>query len=601
MNVDRINHPLRVLGIFALSLFLLDLAFALFAWSSLSLSLLTLTLWDLASLPLWLSALAELFLQKKSLLEENRISSKPESAQLFDQSYESVLLKRQIHFTRKRLHPLLSLLSLILFALLAIQLQRGQLPESMAEFSSATQAGLYLFRACCTYILSRYLLGLSLPLKQGHVSVLGGLGLYQSLLALTLMCLALSHNDSFLFIHDYLFYIPQIIIAFYLLEVLARSLASLYKIDQAELPPSCPIIARMHLGATLKSAGKEAVSYQFGYDFQSNIQDLLGKKIVLWTLSGLFFFALGSCVGVVNQGYVAFISTLGKVSEPVGPGLYFKAPWPIANIQFLNKGKMHRIAIGEPEDSHSLLWQEEDHNPDDEFFLVRDSQNNTTGLALERYAFNAVLNYEIDNAYQYLFLHKKPKDLIEKEMFRVLSLESLDTKRQVLLSVAKYDFEQNLQAKLQARLNELKLGVRVTHLGLPQIHPPSSTIEAFNQTVNSRFQKSIAILESQAKASSLVNQIEAESHSQIEQAKAKAAQIKSLALGDLNYFQKAAAAIKPHSRIYLERKRLEALNAKSQDMKKVLILNQTDSHLQQLNLEEALDTDLLERSLQARE
>lgn len=595
---DLLYLQRTVVASFLIQIFL-EIIFVSFALFGNAYQLFQLSYWNLATILLWASAIIDLSLQRKVLIHQN-IDDTDESSNLFDEKYEDLLLKRQIHVFYHRISVLFVSLTCVALCFYAYSLWKPLHNLNVSKISWQTQATMWLCRAVISFIMAKYLIGLSLPARQGYVACLGGLNIIQAFLSLLFSIAVFGGVQSYTFFDNYFYYIPTLIVVVYVFEIVFRALSKWYDSSSDRLPPQCSSIIYLTGQKSWKEELDKGMTYQFGYDLKYFLQHQCLKNLSFLLFLMMLISCLFTSVGVLSNGEVAFIETFGKRNEtPITAGLYLKYPWPISKIRKVDVHFVHRLEIGHSKEVDSMIWSE--HGEEENQFLVRDQDWVQKELPFEIYAVNAVLAYQVKDPYAYLYHHEHPRNVILNSVHHQLCSHFFKTNRSVLFRIQKGSFEKKIAEDLQARLKELNLGVEILYFSIPQIHPPGSTIEAFESAIGAKVQKKQQLLEAEAERLRLKAEVEGSLYLKLQEAKSKAVQIKSESLADQNYVHYLAPLYQKVGPLLIQRKVLEEFPEHLKSMRKIFVLHDPKKKVYTLNLEKPLDPELLDLSLQARE
>ena len=581
-----------LLGTFALVLFF-DFAYALLAFITEAPLIYQSSLLDLAFLPLWVYALLDLRLKQKQK-EEKKLSEK-RSDHLFDQSFEHVVLERQVKFAKTKLQPFMVIISMIAVAFITWQCINIEWNDK-SQISNSVQAAFLLFRGSLSFVLARYLQGLAKASKAPHLETLAGLCLHHAIFMVMLSFRSFLHREGLEFLENWTLFASILPLAIYLLEVPLKSIQYYYSSEKPDTPPQTPKWLWFHWSKDLSTDAKSAMTYQFGYDLSSSLKEI-GKKNV-FTLLPIFLLCLwlGSAVHLVPIGHQGILVKLEKVQNVVEPGLHLSLPWPFGSVESIQTTKIHRLEIGGTGGDHqALLWSQGGHSQ--ETYLIFQDGYGKHDLPVEVYAVNALLTYRINDVKNYRFLHKNPEDTIRCETKRLLALGAIELSRSSILEQERLELNSKWKTRLQSKMDELKLGIELLHFGLPQIHPPSETNESFQELSVANNKKDARVLQAEGEARQKKALMESAVYANIQQAHSKAKSILAKTEGDYQTLLNVLPVAKLDQHLFLTRRKLQKLIDIADTVKKVAILTPTPIDVQSLNLEPEFEPELLDLNL----
>jgi modulator of FtsH protease HflK len=457
-------------------------------------------------------------------------------------------------------------------------------------------ACLFLVKLILTYNISKYLKGLTQETSLSSVATISGVGFYQ--IAFLTFCISGLIGNNFSL--NTLIQISVIGIAiipfYYFLEIIIRTVLSFYGLLGSQFSPQCPSIITVYKKTGLSHETKNVISYQFGDLFSNkNIFQTHFTRIVTVFIVAII---LSTSIQKVPFGHTGYIELWGKPKQKAEPGYHLIYPWPISEIKIVNNEKIFRISSGEPNLNMPVIWKES-HNEDEVFYLVQVGNNNN--LPVEDYAINSVLRYKIHNVYDYLYKHKKPNEILHVILKRSLSHNLFTNTKKEIFAGHKKNIEDAVLKECKQQVSDYELGFEIISFSIIQIHPPKDTVEAFETTIAAKIEKEE--LELQATTYKKVHEarISSVKMAKISLAETEVAKIKNNYLGELNYFNSVLPIYELLGENFLLNKSLEQLPEALVNMKKIFVLSEHDKKVINLNLEQPLDPDILDLSLEASE
>jgi membrane protease subunit HflK len=213
---------------------------------------------------------------------------------------------------------------------------------------------------------------------------------------------------------------------------------------------------------------------------------IVGGVAAVWLL-----FTTTHQLGSTEEGIV---TTLGKYSRTIGPGISFTLPWPLEDVDVEEVTKINRFNI--PEEEGEKLMLTSDQNLVDLSYLVR---------------------WNIKDLKNYKFQLQDPdaavKEVAEAAMrASVAELPLAD----VMAGNGRAQIEQDVRQRMQALLDAYRSGVLIQGVDLKKTDPPSKVVEAFQK----------------------VTVAQQEAQRDLSNAEAWAQQVKARAEGDTSAFDK---------------------------------------------------------------
>ena len=253
---------------------------------------------------------------------------------------------------------------------------------------------------------------------------------------------------------------------------------------------------------------------------------LSSTKIATMIVVLVFAFCLFSSVYTVKEGELGVLRTLGRVSEIEQPGLHFKFPFPIQQIDVVSIYKPHFLELGT---SNSKKEKTDMTNNDT---LMVTSDESIIDL-------NAAIEWRISDPKEYLFGAKDP-ELIFKNT-ALSSLRSIIGNYSVdyLMADGRTDVQNKVKAQLEKAIGRYDIGIQVLEVKIKDVRLPDQVQKAFEKVVDANEQKSslidkakeyqnqkLAAAESEAKK--ILSEAEAYRDERINKANSEAAKFNSL-------------------------------------------------------------------------
>ncbi|WPX97759.1 FtsH protease activity modulator HflK [Candidatus Fokinia crypta] len=293
-------------------------------------------------------------------------------------------------------------------------------------------------------------------------------------------------------------------------------------------------------------------SPQSNKSFLDEIYDFFGKNTPNFTEMRSFWVGIalllilllvGSGLYLIEPNEIGVIVRFGKYDRISGPGLHWKMPTPIEQLDVVNTTRIRREHIGFQD-----VTLEEDRNP--MFGIIRGRKQNTTidvdvnneSLPSESYHLTGDENvvdlrffvqWKISDPVNYIF---KIKNTTEKEN-ETVKLAAQSAMRQVIGVVSLYDalseqrsyIEQQTYNMLQKILDSYESGIEVVSLGILYSYVAPEVRDAYRD-----------VQAAKADQQKLINQAEAYRNDALHRAQGNADEIEQRSLGYKESTVKAA-------------------------------------------------------------
>ncbi len=183
-----------------------------------------------------------------------------------------------------------------------------------------------------------------------------------------------------------------------------------------------------------------------------------GKSWLPLIIAGVVFLWLAiSMIHQVGPKQQGIVTTAGKYSRTLGPGLNFTLPWPIQQVDVENVSEVRLVRI--PEGDAEKLILTGDQNLVDLSYLVR---------------------WNIKDLKQYKFQLADPEETVsqvaEAAMRASIAEQTLDA---TFSGAGRAQIEQQVRTRMQAVLDAYRSGIAVQGVEIDKTDPPERVVEAF--------------------------------------------------------------------------------------------------------------------------
>ena len=276
-------------------------------------------------------------------------------------------------------------------------------------------------------------------------------------------------------------------------------------------------------------------------EFLPNVRNIIIGGIVLVAVLSSFF--------QIDPEEVGVITRFGKYSRTVESGLNFKMPFaetvykvPVENQQKLEFGFRTTNADVQSSYSRSRAQQEES------LMLTGD---------LNLASVEWVVQYRIDNAYNFLFKVRNPESTLraisESAMRQIVGNRTVNE----VLTVGRSEIGGKLEELIQQICREYSMGVKIDQVVLQDVNPPEPVKAAFNAVNEAQQEKETLINKAKSEYNKVIPRASGQAEETIQKAEGYATERVNVAKGEVARFNaiyteyiKAPEVTK--RRIYLE-------------------------------------------------
>ncbi len=376
-------------------------------------------------------------------------------------------------------------------------LQRTQQPTMMMWFAVGVGFGCFLF--------ARYALALArLPgwslLRAGAVCTAG------NAMACLAVALALMASGTIEWAEPAVTYLIRVTLLVLGAEFAGNFILDLYRPRAPGEVPRPSFDSRL-LGMIGEPGGftksvTDAVNYQFGFQVSSTwFYQLLQRWLFPIVALAFGTVILLTSVVVVDADEQVTLQRFGRLvtgsDGALTPGIHLKWPYPITIAQRVPVKRIGELVIGEAaeeDDEHAheaILWtQAHDFIPELMLLVaapkleeVSDGPESaadtptdagaTESVAVSLLMVSVPIEYRIKDINKYLYRYADPEKLMEAVAYQYLSDFAASVDIDELMGPGRDRFNKELKHLIQARLDELDVGIEVVFAGLRGAHPPA--------------------------------------------------------------------------------------------------------------------------------
>lgn len=225
-----------------------------------------------------------------------------------------------------------------------------------------------------------------------------------------------------------------------------------------------------------KNAGEETVKK--GGKFAKNLNKFLLPLILAVLLIAL---VLTSLYTVGDKGQ-AVVTTFGKVTSVVDPGIHIKIPFGVQQATYVNVNELQKIEIG----------FRTGHTNDDTETIDSESKMISGDYNIVNCDF--FVEYKISDPVKYLYNSADPREILkslaQSHIRNVISSYDVDS----ILTTGKGEIQAKIKEAIQEELTAYDLGLVLTDIKLQDSEPPTLEVqEAFKEVETAKQDKDTAI------------------------------------------------------------------------------------------------------------
>ncbi|MFE8703746.1 FtsH protease activity modulator HflK [Cytobacillus sp. FJAT-54145] len=248
----------------------------------------------------------------------------------------------------------------------------------------------------------------------------------------------------------------------------------------------------------------------------------------------------------VDESEQAVILTFGKVEEGINePGLHFKLPWPIQEVEKLSK-ETFSLQFGYEEKDGEIV------EFDDETKMITGDEN----IVLA----DLVVQWKITNPATYLYNAENPEEILHDATSASLRSIIGSSKIDDALTSGKAEIEAQVRDLLTTLIGKYDIGISILAVKLQDVELPNDEVrKAFTNVTDARETMNTKINEANKYRNQRTNEAQGEKDAMISRAQGDKAARVEIARGDVAVFNKLYEEYKNNPDITRQRLVIETL------------------------------------------
>jgi regulator of protease activity HflC (stomatin/prohibitin superfamily) len=359
------------------------------------------------------------------------------------------------------------------------------------------------------------------------------------------------------------------------------------------------------------------LDYQFGFKVSDTwFYQFLRRSFAALALLYFVILAVSTCLVYVQPGEEALLERFGNPvagREVLGPGFHLKLPWPIDTAHRFRTQEIQSFDIGIERDLEkereeaAILWSISHYKQEFNLLVAsREPEGAGAGRVTGRKAppvnllsVSIPVQFQIQDVRAWAYHFSDAGELLKQIATREVVRYFVGVDVNEIMSTARFTAGDELRARLQARADGLKLGVKILFVGLQDVHPPVAVGAAYEKAVGAKQTREANILKARAYALRTNALAGAESTRRKLTAEAASTNKIAAALATEALFTNQVAAFKASPEVYTQRSYLQTLARNSADTRKFVVAVTNAQEVLMLNMEDKIRDDILNVPLPA--
>lgn len=294
---------------------------------------------------------------------------------------------------------------------------------------------------------------------------------------------------------------------------------------------------------------------------------IVAAVVGIWLASGFF---------MVQEGQTAVILQFGKFKYTTGPGINWRAPWPIQSAEVVNLSAVRSVEVGR---ATSI----KDSNLKDSSMLTQDENIIDVRFTVQ---------YDIQDASEFLFFNKTDRGGDEELVTQAAETSVREIVGRNRMDAVLYEnreqIAQGLAKSIQSILTAYKTGIRVISVNVQSVQPPEQVQAAFDDVNKASQDRERAISEGQAYANDILPRARGTAARLKEESEAYRARVVAQAEGDASRFRSVQAEYAKAPQVTRDRIYLETMQQIYSNANKILVDAKAGNNLLYLPLDKLM-------------
>jgi membrane protease subunit HflK len=275
--------------------------------------------------------------------------------------------------------------------------------------------------------------------------------------------------------------------------------------------------------------------------------------------------AIWTCFIAVPADSVGVLTRFGKFKDTINPGLRFKLPLGVDQVQIVPIQRQLKLEFGFETPALRIPDQAPDDAVAEKTMLTGD-----LNMALVEW----IVQYRIEDAKTYLFHVYQPgwtlRDAGEAVMREVVGDRTIDE----VLTFGRQEIEREAHKRLDELVTKYQLGLRVTQVQLQNVNPPGPVQASFNEVNQAQQEKQQLINQASGEYNKVVPKAKGEAERKLSEAQGYATKRVNEARGDADRFTALFTEYTKAPEVMRQRLYLETMKDVMPQLERKIILDE---------------------------
>lgn len=260
-----------------------------------------------------------------------------------------------------------------------------------------------------------------------------------------------------------------------------------------------------------------------------------GLRFVVMLVAGLLLLTgIGQSFYTVDVSEDGVITRFGAYNRTVDPGLHFKIPFGIEQVNLVKSKIVHQEEFGFRTQSSSVRGRMYSKDILDAESLMLTGDLNVADVEW-------ILQYRIEDPWKYLFKARNVETNIRDVSISIMRRVVGDKLVNDVLTTGRVEIADEAKELTQQVLNHYDMGVKVVRINLQDVNPPDPVKGAFNEVNAAKQEQEQTINQAEQEYNRQIPEARGRAEQTVRDAEAYAINIINRSLGDAEKFTKVYA------------------------------------------------------------
>ncbi len=359
----------------------------------------------------------------------------------------------------------------------------------------------------------------------------------------------------------------------------------------------------------------EALDYQFGFKVSgTGLYHFLERALAPLVLAWLLLLWLSTAIHQVGPDEIGIRERFGRVvsPEPLTSGVYFEMPFPFGNIRTFACDRIRQVFVGGKSDADDsgakrpevMLWTQKHAKDGENEFVIADENKagdeRRDSVSVALVSLDMPVQYRIRRSeiMKYAYGNVNPDQALRRIAEEVASEYLASSSMIRLMTVDRQLAGETIRRRIQARADDIGLGIEVINTPVLGLHPPVEKVApAFQEVIGAMEQMHAKILAAEAYRTKVVPAARLQAIRILSDAESYRVRTAKVAEAEAGRFSRQLTSFRAMPQIFMLNARLSLLEKDAADIRKFVVSSSLKNEIYELNFEEKARLDLIDADL----